>query len=69
MIKDLMNAKSTKESLNILLVFFILVLVSTFLLRFLWNESLVKHITVFKPVKSLFDAFLLSLSLGVLKCC
>ena len=69
MIKDLMNAKSTKESLNILLVFFILVLVSAFLLRFLWNESLVKHITVFKPVKSLPDAFLLSLSLGVLKCC
>ena len=69
MLSDLMNAKSTKETLNILVIYLIMILVSAFLLRFLWNESLVKHITVFKPVKSLFDALLLSLSLGVLKCC
>jgi hypothetical protein len=46
-----------------------MVLISTFLLRFLWNQALVKHVTVFKPVTSLTDAFLLSLGLGVLKCC
>jgi len=43
--------------------------ISTFLLRFLWNQGLVKHVSVLKPVDTLLDAFLLSLGLGVLKCC
>jgi hypothetical protein len=47
----------------------LVLLISTLLLRFLWNESLVKHITVLKPIKSLLDAFLLSVALMILRGC
>ncbi len=69
MFKELVQAKNRTEAVNALLIFALMVLISTFLLRFLWNQSLAKHITVFKPVSSLMDAFLLSLGLSVLKCC
>lgn len=69
MFKELVQAKNSTEAVNTLLIFALTVLISTFLLRFLWNQGLVKHITVFKPVSSLMDTFLLSLGLSVLKCC
>jgi len=70
MFKDLvMNRKNTKSFLETLVVFVILLVISTLLLRFLWNESLVKHITVLKPVNGFMDALVLSLALSVLKCC
>ncbi|MDB4588612.1 hypothetical protein N9095_01390 [bacterium] len=69
MFKEIVQAKNTTEALNSLLIFALMVLISTFLLRFLWNKGLAKHITVLKPVGSLLDAFLLSLGLSVLKCC
>ena len=69
MFKELVQAKNRTEAVNALLIFALMVLISTFLLRFLWNQTLVKHVSVFKPVGSLTDAFLLSLGLSVLKCC
>ena len=69
MFKEIVQAKNSAEALNAILVFALMVLISTFLLRFLWNQGLAKHITVLKPVGSLTDAFLLSLGLSVLKCC
>ncbi len=69
MFKELVQSKNTAEALNNVLVFALMVLISTFLLRFLWNQGLVKHTTILKPVDSLTDAFFLSLGLSVLKCC
>ena len=69
MFKELVQAKNRTEALNALIVFALMVIISTFLLRFLWNQALVKHVSVFKPVGSLADAFLLSLGLSVIKCC
>jgi hypothetical protein len=43
------------------------VLVSTFILRFTWNNSLSKHISVLKPIRSFFDALLLSISIQVFR--
>ena len=50
-----------------MLIFVLTVLISTFLLRLVWNRSLVKHITVLKPINTLLDAFILSLSLQVVR--
>ena len=70
MFKDLVaSRKDSKSFIENLVMFAILLLISTLLLRFLWNESLVKHITVLKPVNGLLDALVLSLALSVLKCC
>ena len=69
MFKEIVEAKTTNAAVDAILVFTLMVLVSTFLLRFLWNQGLVKHISVLKPIGSLTDAFILSFALGVLKCC
>ena len=39
----------------------------TILLRFLWNQSLVKHISIFKPVDSLWHTFLLAVALAAFR--
>jgi len=36
-------------------------------LRFLWNQSLVKHVTVLKKLDTFLDAFMLSLALAVVR--
>jgi hypothetical protein len=53
-------------SLKQLLVFVLSILISTFILRLVWNSSLVKHITVLKPINSMLDAFILSISIRVI---
>ncbi len=67
MIRDLVNAKKMNEVVSEILIFTLVLLISTFVLRFAWNRSLVKHITVLKPINSILDAFILSLSLAIVR--
>jgi hypothetical protein len=67
MIRDLANAKKMNQVLTEILVFVITILISTFVLRFAWNKSLVKHVTVLKPISTFLDAFILSLSIAVVR--
>jgi hypothetical protein len=65
MIKDFLNIKSLSDCLQVLVVFLIVVLVNVLIVRFLWNTALVKHISILKPVDTLFDTFLLSIALTI----
>ena len=67
MIQEVAKAKSRSEILTEVLTFVLTVLISTFLLRVVWNRSLVKHISVLKPINNLLDAFILSLSLQIVR--
>ena len=67
MLRDLANAKKMNEVLNEILVFILSILISTFVLRFAWNQSLVKHISTLKPIKTFQDAFILSLAISVVR--
>lgn len=67
MLRDLANAKKMNEVLTEILVFILSILISTFVLRFAWNQSLVKHISTLKPIKTFQDAFILSLALSVVR--
>ena len=70
MFKDLvMNSGNTKTFARTVVVFAILLAISTLLIRYLWNESLVKHVSILKPVKNLTEALLLSIALSVIKGC
>jgi predicted AAA+ superfamily ATPase len=69
MIRDIARTKSRSEMIQEILMSILVILISTFLLRLLWNQSLAKHITVFKQIETLGDAFLLSVSLCVLRGC
>ena len=67
MLRDLANAKKMNDVLTEILIFILSILISTFVLRFAWNKSLVKHISTLKPIKSFLDAFILSLSISVIR--
>ena len=67
MLRDLANAKKMKTVVREILLFVLAILISTFVLRFAWNQSLVKHITVLKPISTFTDAFILSLAMTVVR--
>ena len=64
----MMQSRTRKEFLYNLIVFAIYVIILTVLLRFLWNQSLVKHITILKPVDTLWHTFLLAFAFTLFKC-
>jgi hypothetical protein len=67
MIQGLVNARKTQDAITELLTFVLVILISTFVLRFLWNRSLVKHVTVLKKLDTFLDAFIMSLALAVVR--
>ena len=67
MLHEVTHAKSRSEMITELLIFALNILISTFILRLVWNRSLSKHISVLKPISSLLDAFILSISLQVIR--
>ena len=67
MIQGLVNARKTQDAISELLTFVLMILITTFVLRFLWNRSLVKHVTILKKLDAFLDAFILSLALAVVR--
>jgi hypothetical protein len=63
MISDFVNVKSSSDFLKWLVVFLLVLLVNVLIIRFLWNTVLVKHISILRPVGSLFDTLLLAVAL------
>ena len=54
-----MNLPTGKKLITLLLF----TILYTFLLRFLWNNVLVNAVTVIRPIKTLWQTFLLALAL------
>ena len=67
MFKDIIASKDTSSLVYNVGVTLLIIIISAFILRWLWNKVLVPHITVFKPVESLLDAFLLSIAIAVIR--
>ena len=67
MIKELFNTLKAADIITEILIFVLVILISTFILRLTWNNSLVKHITVLKKLDTFLDALLLSISLAVIR--
>jgi hypothetical protein len=61
------KTRNKSEVVKEILVFVLNLLISTFILRLVWNRSLSKHIDILKPIKTLLDAFILSLSIQVVR--
>jgi hypothetical protein len=61
------KSQTKSDMLTELLLFILNILIATFVLRFAWNRSLVKHITIFKPLETMLDAFILALSLSIVR--
>lgn len=65
---SLMKSKTQAELIQNILLLLIYVILMTFFLRFLWNQSLVPHVTILKPVDSLWHTFVLAVALAAFKC-
>lgn len=66
-ITSIIKSKNVRDMLKNLIELTLLILISTMLTRYLWNSSLVKHITILSPIGSIKDALLLVIALNVLK--
>ena len=64
---SLLGSRSTQELLYNLTVFVLYVILLTFVLRFLWNSTMVKHISILRPVDSLLNTFLLALGISLFR--
>ena len=67
MIQEVTKAQNKSDAVTEFLIFVLIVLISAFLLRLVWNRSLVKYITILKPIDNLMDAFILSLSFQIVR--
>lgn len=67
MIQEVSKSRNKSDALKEFLIFVLVVLISTFLLRLVWNRSLVKHISVLRPIDTLLDAFVLALSIQIVR--
>jgi len=67
MFKDIIASKDTSDLVYNVGVTLLIIIISAFILRWLWNKVLVPHISVLKPVETLLDAFLLSIAIAVIR--
>ena len=64
---NILQSRSQKEFLYNVIVLSIYIIILTIVLRFLWNQSLVKHVSVLKPVDSLWHTFLLAVAVAAFR--
>ena len=64
---EVIKSRNAQDALYNILKFIIYLVILTLVLRFLWNGTLVKYITIFKPVDSLLHTFMLALALSVFR--
>lgn len=64
---NILQSRNEREAIYNILVFTLFVVIMTVFMRFLWNGTLVKHITVLRPVDSLLQTFLLALGIALFK--
>ena len=67
MFKDILASRNTTDLVYNLGITLLIIIISAFILRWLWNKVLVPHISALKPVESLLDAFLLSIAIAVIR--
>ena len=64
---NVISSRNTQELLYNLTIFVLYTIILTFLLRFLWNAVLVKHISILRPVDTLLNTFLLALGISLFR--
>ena len=67
MLNEISQTRSPNERTRIIILFLLNLVISTFLLKLLWNRSLVKHVSMLRKVDTLLEAFILSIALSVVR--
>ena len=66
-IEKLVKSKNVAEFVKLLTYFTIVILVSTVLTQYFWNNALVRHIDILRPISGFKDALFLVIGLNILK--
>ncbi len=61
------GSRNTQDLLYNITIFTLYTIILTFILRFLWNGTMVKHINILRPVDSLLQTFLLALGISLFR--
>lgn len=64
---NILQSRNRREMMYNLIVFVLFVVLMTFFMKFLWNSTLVKHISILKPVDSLLQTFLLAVGIALFR--
>ena len=64
---NILQSRNQREALYNLIVFALFVVIMTVFMQILWNRTLVKHITILRPVDSLLQTFLLALGIALFR--
>jgi len=64
----ILKSRNRQDALYNILVFLLYLTFMTFVLRYLWNGTLVKYISILKPVDSLWHTFMLAFALSMFRC-
>jgi hypothetical protein len=64
---SILKSRNRQDAVYNILIFLMYLTILTFILRYLWNGTLVKHITILKPVDSLWHTFMLALALSMFR--
>jgi hypothetical protein len=67
MFKDIFASSNSSELVYNIGMTLLIIIISAFILRWLWNKVLVPHITALKPLDTLLDAFLMSIAIAVIR--
>jgi len=67
LIQRIFSCRSTEECAKAIAMFLVELLIMILIIRFLWNTSLVKHISVLRPATTLMDTLLLAISLQIIR--
>lgn len=63
----IISSQSASELLYQLTIFLLFVIIMTFILRFLWNSTLTKHISILRRVDTLQETFLLAIGIALFR--
>jgi hypothetical protein len=63
----IISSQSASELLYQLTIFLLFVIIMTFILRFLWNSTLTKHISILRRVDTLQETFLLAVGIALFR--
>jgi hypothetical protein len=63
----IISSQSAGELMYQLTIFLLFVIIMTFVLRFLWNSTLIKHISILRRVDTLQETFLLAIGIALFR--
>ena len=64
---SILQSTTTKELAYNIVVLAIYIVILTIVLRFLWNQVLVPHVTILKRVDTLWHTFLLAIAVAMFR--